>query len=443
MDSTLRLDLTGCVGGGRLGPAFDDAGKGLPARIAQERAQGRHGYLDLEAGFAAAEGFAGFVEQARGRFRRLVQCGIGGSTMGNRAVHAALPGDREVRVIDNVDPSLFEGLEGSVLDDTLVHVVTKSGGTAETLAMFLLLAQRLRERRPGAWREHVCVTTDPGPNALRRFCEAEGIRVFALPTPIGGRFSYFTPVGLFSLAFAGRSPQRMLEGARMAREAGLREGSAALAYGCAIHALTKQGLSQAVFFTYGDSLGPLGRWWQQLLAESLGKARTRGGVLRPVGPVPVLAEGTRDQHSLLQLFMEGAHERWFTFVDVEGQEPSDLPIPAIFPDEPLFQSLQGTSLLGLLGAARRGVSHALRQAGRPVAGLTLPALDEASLGGVMMTLMLAVTYAGELFEIDAYDQPGVEQGKVATRALLGGDSAERSAVEDALRPDPRWCFSVA
>jgi glucose-6-phosphate isomerase len=364
------------------------------------------------------------MRERAGRFDRMIQLGIGGSALGNIAFHRACGGRERVEVADNVDPERLPEID----DRTLLHVVTKSGETAETLAQFAIYVERLRKLAGERWREHVLVTTDPEKGTLREIARAEGLASFEVPPGVGGRFSFLTPVGMVSVAFAGRSPGRLVEGARRAVEAGLRPGSAALAYAVLIYRFYQAGKPMAVFWPYADSLYGAAEWWRQLLAESLGK--------RGRGPCPFPALGATDQHSVQQLFVEGPDDKWYTFLEV-GRFRKAAPIPRLYADRPAFAYLAGRDLGDLLQAEKRGTEHAVRQAGRPVVTFRIPEVVEETFAELLYTLALSVTYAGALFGIDPYDQPGVEAGKRATFALMGraGYEALREPIERGLAGD--------
>lgn len=441
----IRLDVNGALEtrAGRDGiPAAAlardlEAAAGLPARIREERAAGLHAYLDTDAAGRAAGAIEAFMARARGRFRRLVQLGIGGSALGNIAFHRALGGRDVVEVVDNVDPERMP----PVAPDTLYHVVTKSGETAETLAQFAIVLERLKALCGERWREAIVVTTDPEKGALRAIVREENLASFVVPPGVGGRFSFLTPVGMVSAAFAGKSLAGLLRGAASAVEAGLSPRSAALVYACLIHRFYAAGKPIAVFWPYVDALYGVAEWWRQLLAESLGKRRDRAGREVAVGPCPIPALGATDQHSVLQLFAEGPRDKWITFVEVERFRAAAR-IPPVYADRPSFSYLAGRDLGELLRAEKRGTEYGLLRAGRPTVTFLVPEVSEETFAELLYTLALSVTYAGALFGIDPYDQPGVEAGKRATFALMGrsGYAAEKAEIERALAPDAAFVF---
>jgi glucose-6-phosphate isomerase len=187
---------------------------------------------------------------------------------------------------------------------------------------------------------------------------------------------------------------------------------------------------------YSDALRDMADWFVQLWAESLGKVGRDG---EGVGPTPLAALGATDQHSQVQLFMEGPANKTVTFVAVAGPA-LDVTIPSLHGDVPELAYLGGHTLFELLDIERRATAGALARRGRPNMTLTLDAVDAWHLGGLFMLLELATVYAGELYGVNPLDQPGVELGKQFTYAMLGraDAGAARAEWERLPRPDPRW-----
>jgi glucose-6-phosphate isomerase len=200
------------------------------------------------------------------------------------------------------------------------------------------------------------------------------------------------------------------------------------------HADVRQGRPIHVFMPYADRLRPVAAWFQQLWSESLGKGRTLSGEARPTGPTPLAAVGATDQHSMLQLFMEGPHDKVVVFVAVDDPE-ARVDIPSLHGDVPALSYLGGSSLGELLDNERIATAEALRREGRPNATLHLSAVGPGALGQLFMLLELATVYAGALYGVDPLDQPGVELGKRLTYGLMGREGAERPEIADV---DPAW-----
>lgn len=379
----------------------------------------------------------------------LIHIGIGGSSLGAEAIlralahpqHNLLPakkrGGPRVHFIDNVDPDTLGALlEWVDLRKSLVHVVSKSGGTVETAAGFQIVRAALEKAAGRArWQDH-CVAT-AGKGALAKLAHAEGIPVLPFPEDVGGRFSALTASGLFTPAVAGVDVEGLMAGALRMRsrlvKAPLEENPAAVAAAIAFRMDASHGKPIHVLMPYADSLEPISRWFVQLCGESLGKGKGQGARRSHVGPTPIPARGSTDQHSQVQLFVEGPADKLVTFVAVDQTERKQ-PIPGTDP----AAYLAGIELGELLRAEQRGTAVALARAGRPSLCWQLPAITPHVLGQLLVAMQAQTAYQAELYGIDAYDQPGVEAGKVAAFALLGreGYEEERKTIEE--KAPPSW-----
>jgi glucose-6-phosphate isomerase len=416
--------------------------------VQERRASGDMGFFDLPSDREIAETVQALADGFGQWFENIVVLGIGGSGLGAITLREALlaPGwndlDGEARswyprlfVLDNPDPDSVRALLGRLdLRKTLFNVVSKSGSTAETMAVYLvvrgLLGEVVDEEK---LRGHFLFTTDPDKGALRALAEEEGIPTLAVPPNVGGRFSVLSPVGLFPAAITGTDSRRLLAGAAEAvarcSSPVLRENPAGM-LATILHAMdTELGRPIHVLMPYADRLRSLTLWFQQLWAESLGK-ETPGG---PVGPTPLPAVGATDQHAQVQLFMEGPQDKVVVFVSAEWER--DVPIPEVHPEVPELSYLGGATLGRLLDAERRATAEALRRRGRPSMTLEMGAVTPESLGATFMFLQAATVYAGALYGVDPLDQPGVELGKVLTYGLMGRRGFDVPTLPD---PDPRW-----
>jgi glucose-6-phosphate isomerase len=244
-----------------------------------------------------------------------------------------------------------------------------------------------------------------------------------VPANVGGRFSALSAVGLLPAAAAGLDVPALLDGAA-AMEARCRSAdpaaNPALLYAATLYLLDqKRGRRIHVLMPYADGLRETGDWFVQLWAESLGKSPD-------VGPTPFRAVGATDQHSSLQLMMEGPHDKVVTFVRVlHPRADISLTVPEGYRPHAEIAYLDGHTMGELIEAERRSTEAALRRAGRPTATITIPRLDPRSVGELMMLLELATAYAGGLYGVNAFDQPGVEAGKRYTQGLLGRPGYEK------------------
>jgi glucose-6-phosphate isomerase len=353
--------------------------------------------------------------------RDVVQLGIGGSSLGAQTLCAALLPPRHNERVgakglrchlpDNVDPDSFAALLDS-LDPkkTLVHVVSKSGGTLEPAAqLFALLEKWRRAGRGKTVASHFVVTTGES-GSLRGFAEREGIPVLDFPEPVGGRFSVFTASGLFVPLLCGAPVARVLAGAR-AMEARCRADAGLGPAGrlAALYWLHDQKRDRGIHveLIYGDSLVLAGDWFRQLWAESLGKQGR--------GPTPVVARGTTDQHSLVQLFVDGPDDKLYTVV---RSERSRARLRIARDAEPAL--LRGRDMGELFAAEASGTIEALVERGRPVVEILFPRVTPECLGELLMLQQIQTALAAALYGVYAFDQPGVEAGKVAAVRILSG-----------------------
>ena len=364
-----------------------------------------------------------------------VVIGIGGSSLGARAVlQSASPRHRRglrTHFADNLDPESVDRLF-SWLDPrtTLVVVITKSGTTIETMSQFWIVRELIRKAvGPKRAARHIVAVTDPKGGALRELVDRHGWYDFSVPPNVGGRFSVLTPVGLVPLALAGYPIDELLEGARKARNAHRSVDAAAQSWGvmAAEHiALAEQGFDQLVMMTYGDRLSGLVDWFSQLWAESLGKIGEREGERVHTGITPIKAVGVSDQHSQVQLYMEGPKDKHVSFLEVENFD-RDRVIPET-PEMPeALQHLQGRRLSEVFGAELQGTRGALREAGRPTSTWKFERVSPATVGAFLFSWQMITAVAGELLEINAFDQPGVELGKKIAHGLLGRQDHEEVA----------------
>lgn len=407
------------------------------AELEAARASGGLEFFELphrEESIAEVEALAA---ERRGRFQDVVVLGIGGSALGTIAVHRALASSSadtpHLHVLDNVDPEWIHDALGK-LDPktTLVNVISKSGGTAETASQFLIFRDWLRRALGDAYRDHLVVTTDVEKGVLRKISRAEKLASLPVPDGVGGRFSVLTPVGLFPLAMADIDIRGVLAGAAaMATRCKIGDPveNPAYRHGGLMHVLERRrGKPIHVLMPYAQALLDLADWFRQLWAESLGKRVDRDGNEVFVGPTPVKALGATDQHSQLQLYAEGPFDKVITFLGVEKFR-TDVEIPNDYPDEEGFAYLGGKSLATLLDAERRGTAVALTEAKRPNSTIHFPTIDAAGVGEFLMLMEAQTAYVGGLLNIDAFDQPGVEASKIAAYALLGRAGYEERRAE--------------
>jgi len=370
------------------------------------------------------------------KYDNFVVLGIGGSALGPLAVHQALnhyyynelpPVKRGHRprfyVMDNIDPVRFNELL-QMLDPskTLFNIISKSGNTSETMAQFLIVRDTLRRVCGDSYAEHIVVTTDKEKGNLLPIALKEGYQRFVIPAGIGGRFSELTPVGLLAAAVCGIDVNQLLEGA-LAMDQWIQDSKGVLSNPAQLraalaHLSWQKGKNISVFMPYADGLKTMADWYAQLWAESLGKRFDRQGRVVHIGQTPVKALGVTDQHSQVQLYAEGPDDKVLTFVTVDKFEESrEIPIDLELPED--IQFLGGRTLEELLLSEQKATEYALTLAGRQHQKIVLSSLDAYNVGQLLLLLEWETAYMGELLNINAFDQPGVEEGKNGTYALMG------------------------
>lgn len=339
-----------------------------------------------------------FANNNRDKYDHFVVLGIGGSSLGTICLQNALTHlfkAPKLFVLDNIDPAMLTEIE-DVIDysKTLFIVVTKSGGTPETLSEYYYFKQK-------APKENFVFITDPEKGILRQVANEEGIPTFDVPENVGGRFSVLTPVGLLPAALLGLNIEDLLKGAMQAWE----NKELAFKLATAQYLLDKQGKNITVMMPYSKRLVRLADWYSQLLAESIGKSED-------VGLTPVKSQGVTDQHSQLQLFSDGPNDKLIIFLEVEnlGQEIQ-------IPQNPI-DYLKGVSFNKLMQTELEGTRQALTKNGRPNITIKLPEVSELTLGALFMHFQTSIAFLGEFYGIDAFNQPGVELSKNLTKELL-------------------------
>jgi glucose-6-phosphate isomerase len=385
----------------------------------------------------------------RWKFENFVVVGIGGSALGNIALQSALrdknwnsfskkqrDGWLKLYVLDNIDPTTIKSfLENVDIKKTVINVISKAGNTVESLATFFILYDAL-VKKVGTKnvKKHIIISTDKEKGFLREvvnkgLCEES----FVIPSNVGGRFSVLSPVGLVSAACTGIDIKKLLSGAKsMALSCGInfkknskvKTVNPAYIFATINHILYKKNKKLCVMFSYSDKLYSFADWFRQLWAESLGKAKDNTGKIVNIGPTPIKALGVTDQHSQVQLYREGPNDKLIVFLSVENFGV-EVKIPPFVPQIVGKHYLSGHTLNELIKAEELGTRVSLTKALRPNVTITFKKIDEYSVGEFIYMLELATAYAGEMFNINAFDQPGVELAKNYTYALLGRTGYEK------------------
>lgn len=396
------------------------------------------------------------AEEIKNNFDAFVVLGIGGSALGPTAIQFALNhmrwnelpkekrnGFPKLYVEDNVDPERLEALFDVIdLKKTAFNVISKSGATSETMSQFLIIRDRLMKEVGDDWARHIYATTDAARGNLIKIVKQEGMRMFVIPDGVGGRFSEICPVGLLPAAVCGIDIRAMLEGCAYMDElckVNDIEKNPAMLGAAAKYAAMMKGRNISVMMPYVDSLKYMADWYAQLWAESLGKKFDREGNEVRTGQTPVKSLGVTDQHSQVQLYAEGPHDKFITFIGVDNYR-TVMPIPEGYDDIPDVSFLGGHTQNELIAAEQTATEFALLKQNQMNRTITLPEVNAFTVGELMYYFMMETAYCGELLNIDAYNQPGVEEGKNATYALLGRPGYEEKRAEIEARPakNPRW-----
>jgi glucose-6-phosphate isomerase len=377
---------------------------------------------------AAADRLSGAVENA-------VVLGIGGSYMGARALLEALChayyNDAPRNVRGGRPRMYFEGnnVDNDALADLIgllkarderwgIVVISKSGGTLETAAAFRILLRELEgslsRQAAGKLGDFVIPVTGTS-GKLFELAKALGCpELFDVPDGVGGRFSVLSAVGLIPAALLGLDVSRLLEGACAMNEHFRNKGpteNVVLQFVGVCHLMeTLRGCTTRILSTWGKRLEAVGLWYDQLLAESLGKAER--------GALPLTVVNTRDLHSRGQQHQEGKRDKLITNLIVDAAPKSAIKIGPSDRNQDGLNELADKSIADVLRAATLGTNQAYLEAGRPTADLHLPQLDEYALGQLFQMLMLATVVEGRLLGINPYGQPGVEAYKKNMNAIL-------------------------
>ena len=422
------------------------------AMVEANRGKGMQGWMtlpyDQDEVLSAIEKTAARVRE---EFDAFVVLGIGGSALGPAAVHQALRhlhynelpkekrGGPRLYIEDNIDPERMAApLDVIDLEKTCFNVITKSGGTAEPMSQYLIVLDQLKKAVGDDYRRHIIVTTSKEKGFLTKIARQEGYETFYIPDGVGGRFSELCPVGLVAAAVTGVDIRGLVAGAKAMDERCASDDAwknPALFEAGLMYAAMGKGMNMSVMMPYADSLKLISDWYAQLWAESLGKNLTLDGKPCHVGQTPIKAVGVTDQHSQLQLYTEGPFDKVITFLKVEAFR-AETPIPHGCDDVPTIAFLGGKSHNQLIEAERQGTEYAIYRSGHVSQTITLPSVNAETIGQLLYFLELVTAYTGALLNIDAFNQPGVEESKVASYAVMGYESEKHSAKREEMKKRP-------
>jgi len=403
-------------------------------RMEREKGEGMLGFLDLPSENQLIDEILSYRDRVRADFDTVALVGIGGSALGPQALRNALchlflnelDDERregcKIYFYDNVDPYEILSMADVVdVKKTLFLIISKSGGTTETNANFAILLDYLKKAVGESYRKHIVAITDPQKGILRKIADDEGFTAFPVPSNVGGRFSVLSAVGLVMAAFAGIDIAGLLQGGRHIIDTyyGKDMHANAPLLNAVFHYLfdTLRNKRINVLMPYTRKLFLFADWYRQIWAESLGKETDIAGKKTVVGLTPVSALGTIDQHSQLQLYLEGPNDKVITFLKLRDFE-CDVEIPGLYPENPELMYLSQKSLRKLNEFEESATELVLKEKSRPNASITLSRLDAENIGALILFIEMQTAYAGYLYNINPYDQPAVEQGKRFTFGLM-------------------------
>ena len=334
------------------------------------------------------------AKELKGKFKDVVIVGIGGSILGTQMLHSCLYKESTsipaFHFIDNIDPLLISSLE-KYLDKktTLFIIVSKSGSTLETATAFSLISKKVSKNQ----KTNIIIITENKTGLLYTYGEKNKIKTLEMPKFVSGRYSVLTSAGLLPAALMGIDIKKLLIGAKKGTETKNAETLAILIHN--LYSTKKR--NTMTLFPYIDSFEYFNKWVIQLIAESLGKSST-------VGILPISLTGSKDQHSMLQLLIDGPKDKWVLFTELENREKD--------------YTINGIKYSQILQAEKIGTEKSISEKHIQNATIKISHLDEENIGELIMTFEKAIALSGELLGVNAFNQPAVENSKSITKEIL-------------------------
>ena len=361
----------------------------------------------------------------------IVVIGIGGSNLGTYAVYQALYGAEDAFVMsrspkvlfaDTVSVTLLRSLQtilkqAESVEEIVINIISKSGTTTETVTNFEVLHAGLSKRFPRI-DERIVITTDEG-SKLWNLAIEKRLEILLLPKKVGGRYSVFSAVGLFPLMLADIDVEALLAGARAIEERCFTnepEDNIAATSAVLQAVQAENGLAINNSFFFNPELEMLGKWYRQLMGESLGKDLNRSGVIGHHGITPIVSIGSTDLHSMVQLYFGGPRDKFTYFISAPQGAEAWVSEEGYFPG--LVAGIAGRPVAAIMQSILEAVKTTYRNHGLPYAEVLLPTISEYVLGQYLQFRMLEMMYLAELLDVNAFDQPNVEDYKAEMRKLL-------------------------
>ncbi|AIJ04881.1 glucose-6-phosphate isomerase [Methanocaldococcus bathoardescens] len=332
-------------------------------------------------------------------YKNVVVVGMGGSILGTMAIYYAISAFKNnAYFIDNSDPEKTLSILKKVdLNESIIYIISKSGNTLETLVNYYLIKKRIEKLN--SFEGKIVFITNGG--KLKREAEKNNYEILSIPENVPGRFSVFTAVGLAPLCSLGIDISKILKGAREMDKICQNEDilkNPALLNGVIHYLYDKKGKDISVVMSYIESLKCFGEWYIQLIGESLGKEGN--------GLTPLLSIGAKDQHSLLQLYMDGKKDKIITFITTKNYR---LDEEIVFDD--LNDEEISCMLSDIIKCEQEATEIALTNNGVPNVKITLDEINEMTMGALLYMYEMQVGFMGELYNVNSYNQPAVEEEK--------------------------------
>ena len=356
--------------------------------------------------------------------KKFFHIGIGGSSLGPEMLINALKKESDVdfTFVNNIDPDEINDQIKRInhIEESLFYIVSKSGGTSETIAAAMIIFDLLENKfhiPQDQFKNYVILCTDPQNGDLRKLSKHLDLHSLEVPPSIGGRFSVLSPVGILPGLFAGLDMKKMIGGAHHFGKNQLNSREEVVQTALQLEKMRKdENVTQTVLMPYSSKLKSFSSWFVQLWAESLGKKNNLNNQEVHVGFTPIQSYGATDQHSQMQLFVEGPTDKAIFLLSIkefaqEVQLKSSIDLPS-------FSALNGFSLNQLMEAEFFGAKQTLIDQNKPVFHMEIKQLNEKSLGELIMFFELLTVAQGHLLKINPFDQPGVESGKIYTKKWL-------------------------
>lgn len=344
--------------------------------------------------------------QKASSYKKILILGVGGSSLGGKTL-TALKSDHKIEFLESIDPlTIQNSLRNIDFSETFFLVISKSGETIETICQTLIILQQFEHLGIQDFSQQFLFITESEENSLAKIAKKIGAEITAHSNKIGGRYSCFSIVGMLPALIAGLNAEKVRNGAKKILKDFLEDDD--ISNSCAMQlALYEKGYVNNVIMPYIDELKNFTDWYRQLWAESLGKDG--------FGSIPINSMGTIDQHSQLQLYLDGPKDKFFTFITQENTK-CDFAIKDLAGCKTLFG---GKNLSQIVKVEQGTTIEILNQKNLPIRIFKIEDLNEEVLGGLMMQMFLETILIAYAKNIDPFDQPAVELRKKSAKEILG------------------------